>query len=222
MPHNSRIDVRSDCRLSDRLFITVIHEWCFQVNVLDELICCLSSDYFGQMNRSQKVCKSDFCQHVSRTQRCCCHFITAADDQRPKRTLRRESSWTRDRAGVFSWEGAGQATRILWPYTRPAEGSVSMAEVTFSLLQVNASLNSFKTHHFRVEKLHLLSHPQRFLLIISRHVKVCSNIWQAKKMLDSESEQRQEAADDFKAALSVIMKKNMSGVRAIFLRLYNS
>lgn len=52
-------------------------------------------------------------------------------------------------------------------------------------------------------------------------------------MLGSESKQRQEAADDFKAALNVfIKKKKMSSVRANlipplwikahFLRLYNS
>lgn len=52
-----------------------------------------------------------------------------------------------------------------------------------------------------------MSCPQRLFLVISRHIKVCSNIWQAKKMLGNESEQRQEAADDFKAALNVIREQ---------------
>lgn len=47
LPNNCRTEVRSGCRL----FGTVVHKWWFQVNVLDELICCPSSDFFEQMNR---------------------------------------------------------------------------------------------------------------------------------------------------------------------------
>lgn len=50
-------------------------------------------------------------------------------------------------------EGAGQATKGTQYYTRPAGGTESMAEMPFSLLQVNELSKWFPNYYFKVEKL---------------------------------------------------------------------